>query len=70
MFHTDIESDSSGFQTPDGLYTPIILSEVTCSGTEQGLTECDYQEIGPGQCSLEATVSCAGMIVSCFERDK
>lgn len=66
MLHTDLESDSSGFQTLVGLYTPIILTEVACKGTEQSLTECDHQEIGSDhdQCSLdpqEATVSCAGI---------
>lgn len=71
LLHTNSESDSRGSQTVVGLYTPIILTEVACNGTEQGLTECNYQEIGPDhyQCSLnpqEATVSCAGMRASYY----
>lgn len=74
LLHTNSESDSSGSQTVEGLYTPIIVTEVACSGTEQGLTECNYQEIGPDhdQCSSdpqEATVSCAGMRTSYYGED-
>ena len=56
-----ISTDALSSRTLIGLYTPIILDQVSCTGSEERLVDCSNSGIGFYQCSIgEAIVFCSG----------
>ena len=63
-FNHCVGSDAVGGETGIGDYTPILLDEVTCTGSEERLIDCGHTGIGVRQCSAvvgEATAFCSGI---------